>query len=231
MRHLVIPSCLLYLVPLGGLLPAEEDGYQQRDGTAGLGVLTRPVPLGVQADNDLSPGEGTVVRRVFPGTAADDIGLRRGDVIVAIDGTATNSRRDLRETVWANQPGDVFTVQVLRDGQQLTMDGTYSRIPDWLESRLRLPGERWESHVERRQRSFLDWVDDQLDQAEALAEGSHAAQAAAAELASEGLPPLHYDARASDGFRAVLGLVGDDEPWSFSYHWEVEAGDEGEVEL
>ena len=215
-----ICCCIL----IASLLVAAEDGYQSGDGTAGLGVLTGPVPLDVQAANGLAPGEGTMIRRVIPWAPAGEIGLQPGDVIVAVDGVPTDSRRDLRQEVWSNDPGTAFEVTILRDGHQEVLTGTYGRIPDWLEPRLRLPGERWERHAEARQREFLDRV----EQALATAEATAAAVTAAAAAAARGLPPLRYG--PDDRGNPVLGLV-DHGPFRFRYHWEHEAAAPTEVEL
>lgn len=223
----------ILLVPLACLAAssataAEEDGYQSGDGTAGIGALTRPVPLDVQAANGLAPGEGTMVSRVFPWAPAGEIGLQEGDVILAIDGVPTNSRRDLRAEVWSNDPGASFEITISRNGTVHTYGGEYGRIPDWLEPRLRLPGERWEHHVEARQREFLAMIEDELAAAEASMAQRQAAVQAAESAARRGLDPLRFDDEAP---RAVLGLIAADGPWHFAYHWDHEAPRATELEL
>lgn len=54
-----------------------------------------PPRLGVQFS--FVAGRGLVVERVFPGTPADAAGLRRGDVIVAVDGMRLAERRGLAD--------------------------------------------------------------------------------------------------------------------------------------
>ncbi len=69
-------------------LPGERDAGEERPGNE-----VGPPRLGVQFS--FAPGRGLIVERVFPGTPADAAGLRRGDVIVAVDGEPLAERRGL----------------------------------------------------------------------------------------------------------------------------------------
>ncbi|MEX2540883.1 MAG: S41 family peptidase, partial [Trueperaceae bacterium] len=67
--------------------------YARNEDIPGVG----PSRLGIRAT--LLNGTGLVVERVFPGTAAALAGLRRGDVIVRVDGRELN-RLESRYRVW-----------------------------------------------------------------------------------------------------------------------------------
>ncbi len=69
-------------------LPGEHDVDEVAPGNE-----VGPPRLGVQFT--FVARRGLVVERVFPGTPADAAGLRRGDVIVAVDGTPLAERRGL----------------------------------------------------------------------------------------------------------------------------------------
>jgi S1-C subfamily serine protease len=60
---------------------------------------------------------GVVVVRVLPNTPAEKGGLRRGDVITQIDGTAISSAEQLQQTVEASKIGQVLKVKVQRGSQ------------------------------------------------------------------------------------------------------------------
>ncbi len=86
--------------------------------------------LGIQV-SDVAPGGGTggtgttvgaQVREVGDGTAADDAGLRAGDVITAVEDHPVESADGLVATVRSYRPGDTVTVTYLRDGDQHTAD-------------------------------------------------------------------------------------------------------------
>jgi putative serine protease PepD len=59
---------------------------------------------------------GAQITTVVSGSPADKAGLKAGDVITAIDGTAITTADDLTAQVGAHQPSDVITVTVDRNG-------------------------------------------------------------------------------------------------------------------
>lgn len=61
--------------------------------------------------------EGVLVVRVFPDTPAAEAGIRRGDVLLSIDGTPTKSAEDLQTLIDHSRVGQRLRVQVRR-GQQ-----------------------------------------------------------------------------------------------------------------
>jgi membrane-associated protease RseP (regulator of RpoE activity) len=65
--------------------------------------------------------EGTVVLRVFDGTAAERAGLSPGDVIKRFEGDAVNSADALVRAVRSRSPGELVELAVERHGQPLTL--------------------------------------------------------------------------------------------------------------
>jgi S1-C subfamily serine protease len=59
---------------------------------------------------------GAVVGEVWPGSPADDAGLRVGDVVIAVGGHAVRSDADLRTRLYADPPGAVLQLTLDRDG-------------------------------------------------------------------------------------------------------------------
>jgi serine protease Do len=79
--------------------------------------------LGVQIENvdaysaerfSLAINRGVLVRRVNSGSAAEESGIREGDVIVAINGKQVNTVSELQELVARNRPGKHVNVTFLR---------------------------------------------------------------------------------------------------------------------
>ena len=68
----------------------------------------------------VGPGRGVEIREVFDGTAADGT-LEPGDRIVSVDGTEVTTAVDLRRVLSTRRPGDAITIEVLRDGDALTI--------------------------------------------------------------------------------------------------------------
>jgi putative serine protease PepD len=85
-------------------------------------VAGKPVEhayLGVQL-GDASAG-GAQIGAVRSGGPADDAGVQRGDVIVAIDGTRVATGDDAVGMIDAAAPGDALTLSVHRDGATRTI--------------------------------------------------------------------------------------------------------------
>jgi len=59
--------------------------------------------------------DGIAVTGVVPGGPAESAGLKRGDLLVSVDGQAVLGLRQLYEAIWASGPGQVIGMQVLRD--------------------------------------------------------------------------------------------------------------------
>ncbi len=76
--------------------------------------------IGVQVGNatasDGLTGIGAMISDVTPGTAADQAGLRTGDVVTAIDSAPVTSADALVAAVRGDRPGDAVTLTIHRDG-------------------------------------------------------------------------------------------------------------------
>lgn len=59
-------------------------------------------------------GDGPVIDEIISGTPAVKSGLRRGDVILSVDGQSTRTLPALVQAIAAQEPGDIVTVEVRR---------------------------------------------------------------------------------------------------------------------
>ncbi|HEX5887486.1 MAG TPA: PDZ domain-containing protein, partial [Pyrinomonadaceae bacterium] len=66
----------------------------------------------------VTQGPGVVVYNVQGGSAADRAGLRRGDVITALNGNAVSEPNSFRNQIASTPPGSEVTLTVRRDGQE-----------------------------------------------------------------------------------------------------------------
>ena len=71
-------------------------------------------------DIDLGTIEGIYVAKVTEESAAEEAGLKEGDVIIAIDGKEMNKMADMQEYLAKKRPGDKVTVTYLRDKKKNT---------------------------------------------------------------------------------------------------------------
>lgn len=99
-----------------------DDGLVQRLRDRGVldkpGVLVRDILLESASKAGL---RGT--------RATDDGQIELGDLIVAIDGEAVESMKDLVRIVGAHKPGDEVTVRVERDGKGIDLKVTIQALP------------------------------------------------------------------------------------------------------
>ena len=61
---------------------------------------------------------------VQAGSAADEAGIKEGDVITELDADSVDGPEDLAAVIAGHQPGDKVTVKFERDGKSQTLDVT-----------------------------------------------------------------------------------------------------------
>ena len=95
-----------------------------------LGVATEPVTPQLASYYDLRGpngrllSSGVLVVEVVPGSAADDVGLAPGDVILRIDGTTLNENNPLADVLAEYEAGQTIRLQVVRNGSSQEVDVT-----------------------------------------------------------------------------------------------------------
>jgi len=69
------------------------------------------------------PPDGLTIEAVIADSPADNAGLKRLDIITAVDGTAVSDMKELLAALKDKQPGDTVTFSITRDGatQQITV--------------------------------------------------------------------------------------------------------------
>jgi membrane-associated protease RseP (regulator of RpoE activity) len=66
-------------------------------------------------------GKGVLITEVLPDTAAEEAGLKAGDVITRVGGKAIDSTADLRENLRSKSASGEITVSILRRGSAMTV--------------------------------------------------------------------------------------------------------------
>lgn len=89
-----------------------------------LGIRIIDVSSQLSEDRNLSVLKGVYVASVGDGTSADDAGLEKDDVIIAIDGKKVTNVAQLQEQVALNRPGDQIEVTYIRSGETRTTMAT-----------------------------------------------------------------------------------------------------------
>ena len=76
--------------------------------------------LGIKDDElKLSSNEGVYIGEVMKGGAADKAGVKKGDVLIAIDGAKVRNGAAVQEKVNSYHPGDKATLKVIRGEKEL----------------------------------------------------------------------------------------------------------------
>ncbi len=95
-----------------------KDGRVRR---AQLGVSVQPVTSDLAESLGLKHVGGVLVGSVTPDSAADRAGLKRGDVIVSLNGQSVSDYNNLRNRIADSQPGSSASVGIIRDGADKTV--------------------------------------------------------------------------------------------------------------
>jgi serine protease DegQ len=94
-----------------------------------LGLTPIQITEAMARQFELGVDQGVGVERVEPGSAADEGGVRDGDVIVSLDGEALSAVEDLFAALRQRKPGDKVTLTVIRDGKRRQLEVTLAERP------------------------------------------------------------------------------------------------------
>lgn len=106
-----------FAVPSATLTWALAAMEKQPDGRVRRGYLGIEFASRGGTDDAGAPREGAVIVRVAAGDPADLAGLRRGDVVLRVDGERIADAQVLHETIVRRDPGTRIALALLRDGQ------------------------------------------------------------------------------------------------------------------
>ncbi|MDO7596684.1 MAG: DegQ family serine endoprotease [Pseudomonadota bacterium] len=91
---------------------------------ANLGVQMQDVTPELASAFNLSSDKGAVVTRILEGSAADEAGLKVGDVIIAIDGYHLVNADTLRNSIGLLVVGQTIKLDILREGKSKQLTAT-----------------------------------------------------------------------------------------------------------
>ena len=101
-----------------------------------LGISAQAVPSEDAEALGLAKGtRGVLILEVTPGAPADKAGLKRGDVVLSIEGKGVTSWEDLRLIIAETTPGTKVKLAVSRNGKPLLVEALlakYDEKPDEL---------------------------------------------------------------------------------------------------
>lgn len=95
-----------------------------------LGISMADISDEARQELGVSRGtKGVIVAEVISGTAAAQAGVQKLDVITAINGRAITSTTELQKIVSDYKVGDKITLDILREGKQITLEAVLQAKP------------------------------------------------------------------------------------------------------
>jgi S1-C subfamily serine protease len=83
-----------------------------------LGVTVQPVTEDIAASLRLNNAKGVIVSQVQAGSAAERAGLKRSDVILALNGNLVTDANSFRNEIAGTPPGRTVTLRISRNGNE-----------------------------------------------------------------------------------------------------------------
>ena len=94
-----------------------------------LGISVQSLTPDLARTLGLDRGSGAIITAIEPGSAAEEAGLRRGDVIVAVDGEAVATSAALRAIIGLLDLGEEVQLTVLRGGDRRIIAARVAEAP------------------------------------------------------------------------------------------------------
>jgi len=107
-----------------------------------LGVTVQGISSDIAGSLGLSEVKGALVSAVSEGSPAEKAGVKRGDVITAIDGQAVKDSNSLRNSVSRLQPGSTVSLTLWRAGQEKGVSVRLAEMPRTAKDDSSAPAER-----------------------------------------------------------------------------------------
>jgi uncharacterized protein YndB with AHSA1/START domain len=100
-----------------------ELGVDLREARRGiLGVGVADIPPADRPVDGVSEGAGARINAVVPGGAAEQAGLRRGDIVVEAGGRPVGSASEFVRIIQASRPGSMLHIEIVREGERHVLE-------------------------------------------------------------------------------------------------------------
>ena len=94
-----------------------------------VGVNYLALSPAAAAQLNITATQGALIESVVSGSPAQDAGLQKGDVVTKIDGKDLKTESAFAEIIDSHKPGDVVSLTVERNGQEMTIKVTLGTRP------------------------------------------------------------------------------------------------------
>ncbi len=100
---------------------------------AWMGVVGRTVDADSAAELGLAVDHGALVEEVLNDGPSDRAGIKKGDVIIALDGREIKEMEDVTAALLDYKPGDKVKVKLNRNGEEKEVEVELGKRPQSLE--------------------------------------------------------------------------------------------------
>lgn len=94
-----------------------------------LGISLLPTDYIMSKYFSYSLPKGGIINKVYKNSPAEKAGLRRGDIVVSVDGGVVENDEDLVLRIYYRNPGDKVEIKYVRDGKEYTTTATLATRP------------------------------------------------------------------------------------------------------
>ena len=94
-----------------------------------LGVRIQPISEDMADALGIPHNKGEFVQAVEPGEAADKAGIKRGDVVVKVNGKEVTQEQTLSYLVANTEPGSRVSIELIRNGKRMTVNAKVGTRP------------------------------------------------------------------------------------------------------
>ncbi len=94
-----------------------------------MGVTIQPISADLAASLNLPTTRGAIVSSVQAGSPAEKAGIKRGDIITAINDQQIADSNNLRVVIASTAPNTPVTVTLLRDGSEMKLKMDLAELP------------------------------------------------------------------------------------------------------
>ncbi len=98
----------------------DEVVYGKKKSRGWLGISLIPTDLIMNKYFSYNLPKGGIVNKVFKNSPAEKAGLKRGDIIVSVDGEDVDNDEELALRIYYKNPGDKVEIKYVRDGKEKT---------------------------------------------------------------------------------------------------------------
>lgn len=95
-----------------------------------LGVSIQPIGPDLRQALGLGDTEGALIADVIAKSPAESSGLRRGDVVIGMDGKPVTEPGQLSRTIATMAPGSTTRLRIIRNGEERTLEVKVGKQPD-----------------------------------------------------------------------------------------------------